>query len=243
MPVEEKRRIGVTGRAGVSVVRADRELAYGWYCLGEKRKENYDDWWRCEIRFEPLLDELFGVTHSKQDVTPSPELEAIISPSLEGIARTLNQRVRRIFTSGKVNGSSRAELVASDRDRALPPVPRSKQRNCTSGTETEPGRTTRRYSGLTYRIEVAPIRGAEPYHVSVRSDFVRVTVNANHPFHTELYEPTLSSKDERARFKLECLLLSAVRADLYLRASIGHNAVEARVRAWGDALAAFLDNR
>ena len=46
---EEKRARGITKCAGVSVVRAGREVDYGWFFLGEKRRENYDDWWRCEI--------------------------------------------------------------------------------------------------------------------------------------------------------------------------------------------------
>src|SRR5262249_33699645 len=59
--VDEKRRLGISKGAGISIVRAGREIAYGWHFMGQKRKENYDDWWRCEVRFEPELDELFGV--------------------------------------------------------------------------------------------------------------------------------------------------------------------------------------
>jgi hypothetical protein len=57
-----KKQMGITGGAGVSIVRAGREIDYGWHLLGGKRRENYDQWWRCEIRFEPALDDLFGVT-------------------------------------------------------------------------------------------------------------------------------------------------------------------------------------
>ena len=48
----EKRYYGISGGAGVSVVRAKREIAYGWYFMGKKRRQNYDDWWRCEVSFE-----------------------------------------------------------------------------------------------------------------------------------------------------------------------------------------------
>lgn len=41
-----KRRLGIVGGGGVSVLRAGREIAHGWYLMGAKRKENYDDWWR-----------------------------------------------------------------------------------------------------------------------------------------------------------------------------------------------------
>ena len=72
---EEKSRFGISKGAGVSIIRAGREIDYGWYFMGSKRKENYDDWWRCEIAFfTPELDELFGVTHTKQKVNPTEAL-------------------------------------------------------------------------------------------------------------------------------------------------------------------------
>ncbi len=67
---EEKRQLGVSNGAGVSVVRANREIDFGWFFMGTKRRENYDDWWRCEIRFDPILDEAFGITHTKQQIRP-----------------------------------------------------------------------------------------------------------------------------------------------------------------------------
>ncbi len=59
-------------------MRAGREIDRGWYFMGGKRKENYDDWWRCEISFDPSLDELFGVTHSKQEIRPTEALTSIL---------------------------------------------------------------------------------------------------------------------------------------------------------------------
>ena len=48
---EEKNARGIAKNAGVSIVRAGREIDCGWFFMGQKRKENYDDWWRCEVRF------------------------------------------------------------------------------------------------------------------------------------------------------------------------------------------------
>ena len=59
-----KRRVGIVGGGGVSIMRAGREIASGWHLMGGKRRENYDDWWRCEVQFEPVLDEHFGITHT-----------------------------------------------------------------------------------------------------------------------------------------------------------------------------------
>ena len=79
----------------MSLIRAGREIDFGWYLMGSKRKENYDDWWRCEIAFDPDLDEAFGVTHTKQKVNPTEELNGILAPDLERIARELNGIVRK----------------------------------------------------------------------------------------------------------------------------------------------------
>jgi hypothetical protein len=56
-----------------------REIDKGWYFMGKKRQENYDDWWRCEVRFPPAIDELFGVTHSKQGISPVQEFRVGLS--------------------------------------------------------------------------------------------------------------------------------------------------------------------
>ncbi len=52
---------------GISFVRAGREIDFGvfGYFNPQELKERY---WGCEIRFEPELDELFGVTNNKQAV-------------------------------------------------------------------------------------------------------------------------------------------------------------------------------
>ena len=110
--VEEKRLLGISKGAGVSIVRANREIDYGWYFMGNKRKENYDDWWRCEIMFDPPLDELFGVTHSKQEIHPKDDLFAILVPDLEATAHTLNSRVRAAFTLERTREETRPTTAA-----------------------------------------------------------------------------------------------------------------------------------
>src|SRR5581483_512354 len=74
LTVDEKRELGITNAPSVSVMRADREIDRGWFFMGSKRRENYDDWWRCEVNFEPTLDELFGITNAKQGIKPRPDL-------------------------------------------------------------------------------------------------------------------------------------------------------------------------
>src|SRR3954453_19501952 len=92
--LDEKRARGIANGAGVSVVRGKREVDFGWFFMGSKRRENYDDWWRCELSFDATLDEHFGVTHSKQEIRPSPYVIEVLSPDIEAAARALNRRSR-----------------------------------------------------------------------------------------------------------------------------------------------------
>lgn len=53
--------------AGISFVRAGREIDFGVFGYFNSLEER-QRWWGCEIRFEPILDEVFGVTNNKQAV-------------------------------------------------------------------------------------------------------------------------------------------------------------------------------
>ena len=54
---------------GVSIVRANRELLLDRSFLPMGGGDQENRWWGCEIRFEPGLDEAFGVDHNKQMAT------------------------------------------------------------------------------------------------------------------------------------------------------------------------------
>jgi hypothetical protein len=119
LPNEQKRAAGITGAGTVSVMRAGREIALGWHLMGTKRRENYDDWWRCEIAFDPALDELFGVSHSKQGIRPTPELGDALTPTLEAQARDLNRLVRERFASLKERGNSALSVAEQTHHKLL----------------------------------------------------------------------------------------------------------------------------
>ncbi len=227
---DEKRAIGIVGGAGVSFVRAGREIDHGWQLFGGKRRENYDDWWRCEVSFEPDLDECFGVTHSKQGVSPTPYLRSILEPDLEATARVLNARVRAAFEMIKRAAPSAAAARATRQDNLLPPVPPK-------------AKTAGRRGGFSYRIALAPIPGPDFFDVEEDHGSVRVTINTDHPFYERLYAPASSDQSGQGCFAIECLLLAAGRA--CLAASYGSRRDHARTfrEAWSNALAAFLETK
>ncbi|MGW5364459.1 ATP-binding protein [Actinopolymorpha pittospori] len=200
-----KRRSGIVGGGGVSVVRAGREIAYGWHLMGGKRKENYDDWWRCEIEFDPVLDEHFGITINKQGILPSAELREALESELESIARLLNARVRQAFEDIKFQAAAQASCrVAETADVDLPVI-------ATRGRGKAQG-------GLSYRIKTDRLPTETMFSTSLRQRTVEVTLNVDHPAFTALYGPLQSMTEDAGRLRtaVELLVLSFARTSALL---------------------------
>lgn len=228
-PAEQKRRFGIVGGGGVSIVRAKREIAYGWFFFGPKRREHYDDWWRCEIRFSPVLDRMFGVTYNKQGIRPSLELKQLLSDELEAIARTLNRRARTAFSNSPVDRTNPAALAAARHDAFLAPPAGLASRTTVA-------------EGLRYRIDHKPLSAREFYSVRCSRGSIVVTVNTNHPFFTDLYQSAVKHGGCSPEH-LDRLLLAAARADLEARGPVQRKYADTLRRAWSDAIAAFLRPR
>lgn len=226
-PDDQKRRAGIVGRGGVSIVRADREIDSGWYLMGSKRRENYDDWWRCEVRFSPELDELFGVTHSKQGITPTAELRTVVEPELEAIARDLNRRVRTAFERAKQSVPSRATAAARRTDRFLP-VPEGPRRRPSA-------------AGFRYRIQIESLSTPDFFRAELVRDTLLITLNRDHPFVATVYLP-IADKDSRERFNIESMIFGAARADLEATTRQQQQFLLRVRRSWADALAVFVES-
>lgn len=236
-PTEQKRYYGIVGGGGVSIVRARREIAYGWYFMGKKRRQNYDDWWRCEIRFEPELDELFGVNHSKQDITPTTELHEILSSDIESIASRLNVLTRDDFIQAKSQKKPKSVITAESRERLLPPPSPVKmgEHKIFKPNGTLPGAPM-----LRYDVQTRPILEPEFFTWKFESNVLQVNINENHPFYTKLYQPLKNGDTFRTLHDLECLLLSYVRSEITLTPEDNlNNLAEFRIK-WSHILAALL---
>ena len=249
---EEKRRRGISKGAGISVVRAGREVDYGWFFLG-KRRENYDDWWRCEVLFEPELDEAFGITHTKQQVRPRAYLVEALAPEIEATAKALNARVRQAHLSLKAaERASVAETRARERDALLPAVPPGRPPD---GQDDDVladlhrrhpglGQSAPRPDGtLDYRI----VEDALPDTVffrPVREDGrLLLVLNPEHPFYKQVYKPLLTDDVPLAsdlRTKIELLLLAAARSEAAEDTQEARAVIERQRSRWSSTLAAFL---
>lgn len=221
----EKRQAGIVGHGGVSILRAGREIAHGWYLMGRKRKENYDDWWRCEIEFEPALDEHFGITINKQGVRPTIALREALEPELESIARLMNNRVRQAFEEVKFEAAAQGACrIASDADADLPIVRSS-------------GHAT---GALRYHLGADQLPGESMFDLSLKQRHLNVTLNIDHPGFQALYRPLqdLGESGAAIRTALELLLLSFARSV----ATTGASEEEYRslLQAWGSTYRRML---
>ncbi|SER98464.1 Histidine kinase-, DNA gyrase B-, and HSP90-like ATPase [Propionibacterium cyclohexanicum] len=199
-----KRRLGIVGGGGVSILRAGREIARGWHLMGRKRKENYDDWWRCEIEFEPSLDEHFGITNNKQGIRPSATLREAIEPELESIARLLNARVRQAFENVKLQAVSEASCrIAAAADSDLPVI-------------TSRGRG----GAIQYRLGSDVLPMDVMFQSTLAQRTLDLTLNADHPAFAALYQPLQALEcgtvAEQLRTSIELFLLSFARSAVQL---------------------------
>lgn len=221
---DEKRSRGITKRAGTSIIRAGREVDYGWFFFGSKRRENYDDWWRCEVTFDPILDEAFGLTHTKQQIRPQQYLLDALTPDIEATARVLNAHARKTHTLVKSEViASKSETLASERDRFLSPLissadtrPKKIFKDLQRDISALKKRSRSELGNTTYKIIEAPLRDMCFYGFSVSKKQFVLVLDPGHPFYREIYKPLLDANDkdsELLRMKLELLLLAAARTE------------------------------
>lgn len=244
---EKKNELGIAKNAGVSIVRAGREIDYGWYFMGTKRKENYDDWWRCEVAFSPELDELFGVTHSKQKINPSILLSSILTPEIERIARELNSRVRRKYASIKAPAQSNGALKRFEaKDHLLEP-PNARDTRETSSRRSSEFKLLRRrmegVNGLKFVLTHAPADHNFFFSAELRKGLLSLNINESHPFYSAAYHHLNGNgarNPKEPAHQLLLLLVSFARAE-FTRRNAKEREIMRRLReAWSDTVAAFL---
>lgn len=242
---DDKRRLGITNAPVVSVLRAGREIDSGWFFMGSKRRENYDDWWRCEVRFDPVLDELFGITHSKQAITPTRELLDVLVADLEPIARALNSRVRKRFELVKVaTPLSAAELQAARAEAHLPALPRQGDRLSPELEELLAIVASESSNGRPYRLAVSELPTTAAFEAGVRQGQLVVVLNSRHPLYRDLYGPLAVSelqRDQEVATRLALTLLAAARAELFGPKRSSRDETRRFRQAWSDVLATFLN--
>lgn len=248
----EKRSRGIAKGAGVSIVRGGREVDYGWFFLSGKRRENYDDWWRCEIQFDPILDEAFGITHTKQQIRPRPHLVEALTDDIVSMARLLNARARKAHHQVRVaERFSESEARASEKDRMLTPLPKSRRPRdeqvlAALGREakslSESGRAES--AETTYRILPAALSEREFFNYVRDEGGLLLVLNPEHPFFKVVYSRLLESEEPQEvalRSQIDLLLLAAARNEALLSDPQAIHVAETFRKNWSKTLATFLN--
>lgn len=228
LSVVEKRSRQIVGGAGVSILRAGREIDCGWHLMGSKRRENYDDWWRCEVSFQPEADELFGVTHTKQGISPNGLLRSILTPDMESIARMLNSRARGAFERVKGGVEGQAARMASSKDAFLPSI------SLPRGARISSDR-------FAYRVRVSQLGTNVLFSTMRRGNVITVRLNNEHPFVERVYDATLPGNEKQKREAIERLVIAAARARLSCTTDEARTVVDRYIGDWSDALAVFSE--
>lgn len=104
---------------GISVVRANREIDFGTFDFYDKTNNPYHRWWGCEICFDPVLDELFGVSNNKQQVELHDDRTEVEEETLwDKLAKVIIPTIKKMVEDNKVlRKGSRAEpedIVSSE---------------------------------------------------------------------------------------------------------------------------------
>ena len=251
---DEKRRLGISRGAGVSMVRGGREVDYGWFFLGSKRRENYDDWWRCEIQFDPILDEAFGITHTKQQVRPKTYLIETLTPDVEAVARALNTRARKAHLAAKAaERFTDSEKLATEREKLLQPLPadsRGRDQSVIAQLKKwhpellKPAPTNGdRTNQVAYKIVETPVRDTSFFNYARQNGRLILVLNPQHPFYKQIYQQLAESDtpcDQQLRTQLELLLLAAARSEATEDNPGAIAQLERQRQRWSDTLATFL---
>lgn len=93
---------------GISVVRARREIDFRRFDFYNVINEPQHRWWGCEIVFEPVLDEIFGVANNKQyvelkkvDVEDLDPEEREVAPIWDQLADTIVPTIKAMYAQNK----------------------------------------------------------------------------------------------------------------------------------------------
>jgi hypothetical protein len=196
------------------------------------------------VRFQPDLDEFFGVTHTKQEIHPTEQLLTILVPDVERIARELNGRARRAFLEVKGDNSARESEKTAERHDSLlePPPPPPKAANSVL-RELKYG-TRGRVGGLEYRLKFEKLDSSCLYEPSLEGASVTVILNEAHPLVHSLFNannPRNAQTAEKSRRDLELLILAAARSELILsKQRKAKTWIKQFRQSWSRTLATFL---
>lgn len=113
---------------GISIVRANREIDFGGFDFFNPNDKYIDRWWSLEISFDPVLDEVFGVSNNKQHVelikVDDDEIDYEDNETPKPIWLQLNNTIKEEIRAMKkrnksLRAGSRSQTKSSDSETAI----------------------------------------------------------------------------------------------------------------------------
>lgn len=237
LPVKERNAMRVVGKSaskGFCIVRAGREVEVTerYFLLGRKdvngdaqegRIENNDAWWRCEISFNPELDKLFGITHTKQSIHPNVQAMQTMREEITTTVTTLRNEYKERKPNKTPGKALPSEETATRSDAFLPPPPevpqdpkeveeRTKEYVGTYTRQDEtPEQAEERVKSRLFTIELESAKEGPFYRTVYLGSNTVVYLNTDHPFYNDLYAAL--DNDNEAQNSVQLLLFTLARAE------------------------------
>jgi len=247
---KDSRERGIDRARGFSVLRAGREVDIGYYRL---RSPHWTDaWWSCEIAFEPVLDELFGVTHTKQSIKLSERVRTTIEKDLSANIGTLHDIIVSRGKKRHAITTTESQEIAKERERFLHTSPGLRDKDTATverelrdyaEEKAEQGQSVEDVVSdireLPFVIDFETLPGAPFYRVRTFGRTVVVSINREHPFYDKLYQP-LAEVEPTTKTALELLLFALAKAET-LAGEDGHDWYGSQRSEWSRILRVYLD--
>jgi hypothetical protein len=242
------RERGIDRARGFSVVRAGREIDFGYFRL---RSPHWtDSWWSCEISFDPELDDLFGVTHTKQQVTLSERIRTAIEKDISANIATLADIIVARGKKRHSTDSKKAEVIAKERDKFLRTAPALRDKDeAVIERELQEYAEERAKDGETviiddlkerpFLMDFENLPGAPFYRVRTYGKTTVVTLNREHAFFSSLYEPVCEMAPS-SKTALELLLFALAKAET-LAEDEGELWYRSQRQEWSRILGVYLE--
>jgi Txe/YoeB family toxin of Txe-Axe toxin-antitoxin module len=191
---------------------------------------NFDRNWAIELDFDPTLDEEFGITTNKQQVTISDRLWQVFEEhSIPTVVKSLRAKFSKARKDLKAEDyktdhqPTNSEIVMAEAEKFRPklviPKPKEKkaQERLIQEAEEKAQQTQRptdehikellaEIKSRPYKIEFESLEGAPFYRMEQFGTQKRLYINTRHRFYTDLYDAPESSP--RVRTALELLLFT-----------------------------------
>lgn len=224
---KELQRRHVDTTSGFSIVRARREIDL--IKSPYHAKHWTDTWYRVEIRFEPELDELFNVTHTKQHasikrgMTIYEKLREAIVANVATLKDMIVARGKKAHTATTVRAEEAVQRVLP----RLKPVEGLSDKSESEVTAEirdfvgkagfdksteERKRLEERLSTYTVLIEYEQLPGAPFYRIKVVGRSIVVLLNTAHRFYERVYR-RIEEESPQGKTGIDLLLMALGRSE------------------------------